>query len=234
MFGFSFSELVVLIIVAIVVIGPKDLPKVLRKLGQWSGKIRRMAADLRSQSGIDDVLRTEGLAESVQEIRKLARGEIGDIERSIKYDGSEAKLEARAVEVRALRDREYPRDGADAYGALPDTALVYTDTLPKSELSKSPLYVLGDKDGVIPEEPKKEDETADANASADVSANADASASANAAADANADGAVKTLLGMPAPTLATTSTSTPTSTPTAEEEAHVEDDKEAALRTGST
>jgi sec-independent protein translocase protein TatB len=224
-FGFSFGELVVLVIVAIVVIGPKDLPKVLRRLGQWSGKIRRMAADLRQQSGIDDVLRTEGLAESVQEIRKLARGELGDIERSIKYDGSEAKLEARAVEVRAMRDREYPRDGADAYGALPDTALVYTDTLPKNELAKSPLYVLGDKDGVIPEEPKKEDADADAEASAD----------ANADADAKADGEVKTLLGMPAPSIETaTTTSTSTSTATEEAEAHAEEEKEAALRTGST
>ncbi|MEO6576498.1 MAG: twin-arginine translocase TatA/TatE family subunit, partial [Polyangiaceae bacterium] len=40
MFGLSFGELVVLIVVAIVVIGPKDLPKILRKLGQWSGKMR--------------------------------------------------------------------------------------------------------------------------------------------------------------------------------------------------
>jgi len=157
-FGFSFSELVVLIVVAVVVIGPKDLPKVLRKLGQYAGKARRMAADLRAQSGIDDVLRGEGLSESVQEIRKLARGEISDIERSVKYDGAEAKLENKAVEVRALRDREYPRDGADAFGALPDTALVYEDTLPKSALAKDALWVLGDKDGIIPPDPEPEPE----------------------------------------------------------------------------
>lgn len=161
MFGFSFSELVVLIVVAVVVIGPKDLPKVLRKLGQYAGKARRMAADLRAQSGIDDVLRTEGLSESVQEIRKLARGEIGDIDRSIRYDGPEAKLENIAIETRALRDRENPRDGADAFGALPDTALVYEGTLPKGDLAKDPLWVTGDKDGVIPPEPEPEESAAD-------------------------------------------------------------------------
>ena len=158
MFGFSFSELVVLVVVAVVVIGPKDLPKVLRKLGQYAGKARRMAADLRAQSGIDDVLRGEGLSESVQEIRKLARGELSDLNRSVRYDGAEAKLENQAVETRALRDREYPREGADCFGALPDTALVYEGTLPKSDHAKSPLWVLGDKDGIIPPEPEPEPE----------------------------------------------------------------------------
>jgi sec-independent protein translocase protein TatB len=166
-FGFSFAELVVLIVVAVVVIGPKDLPKVLRKVGQYAGKARRMAADLRHQSGIDDVLRTEGLAESVQEIRKLARGEIGDIDRSIRYDGPEAKLETVAVEARALRDREYPRDGADSFGALPDTALVYEGTLPRGALAKDALWMTGDKDGVIPPEPTESHEAeADAKAAA--------------------------------------------------------------------
>ncbi len=167
MFGFSFSELVVLIVVAVVVIGPKDLPKVLRKLGQYAGKARRMAADLRAQSGIDDVLRGEGLSESVQEIRKLARGEIADLDRSVRYDGAEARLENKAVETRALRDREYPRDGADAFGALPDTALVYEDSLPKSDLGKDPLWVMGDKDAVLPPDPEPEPVAASTEAEAD-------------------------------------------------------------------
>jgi sec-independent protein translocase protein TatB len=169
-FGFSFSELVVLIVVAVVVIGPKDLPKVLRKLGQYAGKARRMAADLRAQSGIDDVLRGEGLSESVQEIRKLARGEIADLDRSVRYDGAEAKLENQAVETRALRDREYPRDGADAFGALPDTALVYEGTLPKSDLAKDPLWVMGDKDAIIPPEPEPEPEPVAASTEAEADA----------------------------------------------------------------
>ncbi len=56
MFGFSFGEFLVLLIVGMVVLGPKELPKVLRKLGQWSGRLRRMASELRAQSGIDEVL----------------------------------------------------------------------------------------------------------------------------------------------------------------------------------
>src|SRR3954471_7421423 len=75
----SFGELAVVIIVALVVMGPKELPKVLRKLGQWAGKLRRMAADLRAQSGIDDALRGEGLDDDIREIRKLARGELDNV-----------------------------------------------------------------------------------------------------------------------------------------------------------
>ncbi len=49
MFDIGWSELVVIGIVALIVIGPKELPGVLRAVGQWVGKIRRMAADFQGQ-----------------------------------------------------------------------------------------------------------------------------------------------------------------------------------------
>ena len=61
MFGLSFGELCVLLIVAMVVLGPKELPRYLRKAGQIAGRLRRMAFEMREKSGIDEVLRTEGL-----------------------------------------------------------------------------------------------------------------------------------------------------------------------------
>jgi sec-independent protein translocase protein TatB len=161
-FGFSFSELIVVVVVALVVIGPKDLPKMLRKLGGWAGKLRRMASDLRAQSGIDDALRAEGLADDIAEIRKLARGELDAVQRVARLD-DDASPATKATETRStaydgdfyvVRDREYPRDGADSFGALPDNAIVYAEGLPKSKLGKDPLYVTGDPNGVIPEEIK--------------------------------------------------------------------------------
>jgi Tat protein translocase TatB subunit len=160
-FGFSLSELIVVIVVALVVIGPKDLPKMLRKLGQYSGKLRRMASDLRSQSGIDEALRTEGLADDIAEIRKLARGELDAVQRSVDITGTNARpadttsaSSGYRDDFFVVRDREYPRDGADAYGALPDNAIVYAEGLPKSKLARDPLYVLGDPNGVLPPEPE--------------------------------------------------------------------------------
>jgi sec-independent protein translocase protein TatB len=151
----SFGELTIVVIVALVVMGPKELPKVLRKLGQWAGKLRRMAADLRAQSGIDDALRTEGLDIDIHEIRKLARGELDGV---VKADLNKAAAVSVAAAPKApepspigifsemfvQRDRENPLEGPDSYGALPDTAIVYDGSLPKSPLAEDPLYIAGD------------------------------------------------------------------------------------------
>ncbi len=136
----SFGELAVVVIVALVVMGPKELPKVLRKLGQWAGKLRRMAADLRAQSGIDEALRTEGLDIDIHEIRKLARGELDGVVKADVARGREnvrigfalARQPPPAIfsDMFVERDRENPREGPDSYGALPDTAIVYDNGLP--------------------------------------------------------------------------------------------------------
>jgi sec-independent protein translocase protein TatB len=162
-FGFSFGELVVLVVVAIVVIGPKDMPRVLRKLGQWAGQARRMASDMRAQSGIDDVLKNEGLRDDINEIRKLARGEIEGVAQAARIDApfvqsssssSQSRDPYAQTELVVDREREFPREGADSYRALPDTAIVYAETLPKSPLAKSPLYLLGDANAILPPEPE--------------------------------------------------------------------------------
>lgn len=72
MFGLGFGEVVLLIIVAIVVVGPRQLPSMMRTAGQWVSRIRRMSTDLRAQSGIDQLMREEGIDRSIQEIRSLS------------------------------------------------------------------------------------------------------------------------------------------------------------------
>ena len=49
MFDIGWSELLVIGVVALIAIGPKELPGVLRAVGQWMGKIRRMAAEFQGQ-----------------------------------------------------------------------------------------------------------------------------------------------------------------------------------------
>ncbi|MBI4273134.1 MAG: twin-arginine translocase subunit TatB [Rhizobiales bacterium] len=49
MFDIGWGELVIIGIVALIAIGPKELPTVLRTLGQWMGKVRRMASDFQGQ-----------------------------------------------------------------------------------------------------------------------------------------------------------------------------------------
>jgi sec-independent protein translocase protein TatB len=201
-FGFSLSELIVVIVVALVVIGPKDLPKMLRKLGQYAGKLRRMASDLRHQSGIDEALRTEGLADDIAEIRKLARGELDAVQRAAVSDPAASTAPAASSyrdDFYVVRDREYPRDGADSYGALPDNAIVYAEGLPKSKLARDPVYMLGDPEGIVPEPPPPPvfgeylGPDAEANAKADADAKAEAEANANTDADTKADGDAKAI-----------------------------------------
>lgn len=61
MFDIGIGELLVIIIVAVVVIGPKDLPLAMRTAGRWIGKMRRVSAHFRS--GIDTMVREAELEE---------------------------------------------------------------------------------------------------------------------------------------------------------------------------
>src|SRR6478672_10100629 len=61
MFGIDSSELLVIALVALVVIGPKDLPRVMRTVGHWVGKARGAARHFRS--GIDAMIRESELEE---------------------------------------------------------------------------------------------------------------------------------------------------------------------------
>lgn len=61
MFGIDSSEMLIIAIIALVVIGPKDLPKAMRFVGHWVGKARGMARHFRS--GIDTMMREAELQE---------------------------------------------------------------------------------------------------------------------------------------------------------------------------
>jgi sec-independent protein translocase protein TatB len=49
MFDIGWTKLVLIAVVALIAIGPKELPGVLRNVGHWVGKIRRLAAEFQSQ-----------------------------------------------------------------------------------------------------------------------------------------------------------------------------------------
>jgi sec-independent protein translocase protein TatB len=61
MFDIGAAELLVIIIVAVIVIGPKDLPLAMRVAGRWIGKMRRLSAQFRSS--IDAMVREAELEE---------------------------------------------------------------------------------------------------------------------------------------------------------------------------
>jgi sec-independent protein translocase protein TatB len=69
MFDVSWTELVVVGVVALIAIGPKELPGALRTLGQWMGKIRRMAAEFQGQ--FQEAMREAEMAELKKQVDTL-------------------------------------------------------------------------------------------------------------------------------------------------------------------
>jgi sec-independent protein translocase protein TatB len=78
MFDLGWGKIVIIAVIALVVIGPKELPAVLRTVGQWMGKIRRMAAEFQGQ--FQEAMREAEMADlkkSIDSITDATRG-IGD------------------------------------------------------------------------------------------------------------------------------------------------------------
>jgi sec-independent protein translocase protein TatB len=75
MFDIGWSEFLVIAIVALIAIGPKELPGVLRMVGQWMGKARRMAAEFQGQ--FQEAMREAEMADlkkSFDEVKETATG----------------------------------------------------------------------------------------------------------------------------------------------------------------
>ena len=61
MFGIDWQELLVIVIVAVLVVGPKDLPLAMRTAGRWIAKVRRVSSHFRS--GLDTMIREAEMEE---------------------------------------------------------------------------------------------------------------------------------------------------------------------------
>src|SRR3984885_12882068 len=92
MFDIGWSEFVVIAVVALIAIGPKELPGVLRMVGQWMGKARRMASEFQGQ--FQEAMREAEMADlkkSFDEVKEAATGfRGGNIMTSLQKDVGEA------------------------------------------------------------------------------------------------------------------------------------------------
>lgn len=89
MFDIGWTELIVVAVVMILVVGPKDLPRMLRTFGQTIGKVRRMAGEF--QSTFNEALREAeqqaDIADMKKQVEKAANFDpLGDIKKSIETD----------------------------------------------------------------------------------------------------------------------------------------------------
>jgi sec-independent protein translocase protein TatB len=71
MFDISWTEFLLIGVVALVVIGPKELPTVMRTMGQWTRKVRVMAADFQSQ--FQEAMREAEMADLKKQVDDIAQ-----------------------------------------------------------------------------------------------------------------------------------------------------------------
>ena len=116
MFDIGWSEMAVILMVALIVIGPKDLPRVARTIGKWTGKARGMAREF--QRSLDDMAREAELQDVKAEIDKLSRADVRHrIEETIDPQG-ELRRGLNAPMGAALRDPD--EDMAEIDQPAPD------------------------------------------------------------------------------------------------------------------
>src|SRR5438067_6935571 len=70
-------EFLLAAVIALVVVGPKDLPVLMRKLGQFMGKLRAMAAEFRAS--FDEMARQSELDELRKEVEAMRAAQVADV-----------------------------------------------------------------------------------------------------------------------------------------------------------
>jgi sec-independent protein translocase protein TatB len=124
-FGVGYTELLVIAVVALIVVGPKDLPKLLRHLGQFTASVRRMAGEF--QRHLDEVAREAEVDKVTSDIREATRFDLGEGEMRKAAADLRTALEstAPASDPHAptpSSSTEPPSIVADAPAALPEAA----------------------------------------------------------------------------------------------------------------
>src|SRR3954447_19457180 len=87
MFDFAWSEIALIAVVALIAIGPKDMPVAMRAVSGWIKKARRMAAEF--QTHVDEMMREADLSEVRSSINAIRDFDFrNEIEKTIDADGS--------------------------------------------------------------------------------------------------------------------------------------------------
>ena len=150
MFDIGWSELVVIAVVALIAIGPKELPAVLRTVGQYLGKIRRMASEFQGQ--FQEAMREAEMADMKKEFDEISEA-ASDLTNFDPMQDMQKELDAaitdKPPESPATETGAPPAAAEDASpGTAPDTPAVSADdsarqpgaddTAPKADAAAAP------------------------------------------------------------------------------------------------
>src|SRR5690606_8963969 len=106
--GIGFEEMILLVLVASVVIGPKDLPLMMRKFGRFTGKMRAMAFEFKQ--GFEELGRQAELEELRREVAELKNSTgLADLRRELEEDTRALEADVKS----ALESDAKPRPAAE-------------------------------------------------------------------------------------------------------------------------
>jgi sec-independent protein translocase protein TatB len=128
--GVGFAEMVLLVLVAVVVVGPKDLPLMMRKFGRFTGKMRAMAFEFKQ--GFDELGRQAELEELRKEVADLKKHTgLDDIQKDFEDDARKMETDVN----KAMTDEPKPAPSITDNSTDPATA-----QLPPEDTSYNPGY----------------------------------------------------------------------------------------------
>src|SRR5712671_1141390 len=140
MFDIGWSELVVIAVVALIAIGPKELPAELRMVGQWMGKARKMAAEFQGQ--FQEAMREAEMADlkkSFDEVKEAATGFTGgNVMTSLQKDVGDA-LRIDDIDKPAVSASDAPAIEPPAATSATDTPVTSASDAPVTSASDAPV-----------------------------------------------------------------------------------------------
>ena len=116
MFDIGWTELLLIAVRAIVVIGPKDLPRAMRSVGQWTTRVKRMAGDFQRQ--FNEGVREAELDDVKKEVTKLGKLDpMADLRKSLTKADTDLKSDLKKVDDSIAQSLAKP----DAVNPVPKT-----------------------------------------------------------------------------------------------------------------
>jgi sec-independent protein translocase protein TatB len=116
MFDIGWTELLLIAVVAIVVIGPKDLPRAMRTVGQWTTKMKRMAGDFQRQ--FNEAVREAELDDVKNQVTQLGKIDpMADLRKSLTKVDTDLKADIKKVDDSIAGSLKKP----DAVNPVPKT-----------------------------------------------------------------------------------------------------------------
>ncbi|GAA0770634.1 twin-arginine translocase subunit TatB [Roseibium denhamense] len=144
MFDIGWTEILVIACIAIIVVGPKELPRMLRNLGKTLGNLRRMSREF--QSTFNEALREAEQQADIADMKKQVESAanfnpLGDLKKSIEEDFEKKTPSPANGNTAADKDADTPADEIEAPAVQAPKAAAQTvtdaDKKPATEEAKA-------------------------------------------------------------------------------------------------